>query len=409
MNLTNDCRVTNKLFISIVFFAITLSAKTQEEFIPPPSRKLAEFPFTQLTGGVVLINARLDNFPDTLNFVFDTGSSGISLDSTTALYFDLKPIPSERTIRGIAGIKKVSFLMGRKLHLPGLDIDSLNFHINDYDILTSVYGLKIDGIIGYSVLSRYIVKLDYDNNKIEFWTKGTLRYPRGGYLFKPSINSFNALPVQTARVKDAVTVSTRFLYDIGAALCLLLSKDFIEDSTFLDKRRKLYVKEAEGLGGKVDMHITVSRELKIGPYRFRNVPTYIMDDVNNITSYPVMGGLIGNDILRRFNTIFNYEREEFYLTPNTHYGESFDYAYTGVELYFIDGNIVAGDVAKGSPAEAAGLKEGDIVVAINKNFSQNLTTLKQALQVINEKVKMIVRRNDQLLELEFKARSIMSR
>lgn len=396
----------NKALISFIFSTLLLSAKSQEEFIPPPSKKLTEFTFTQLSGGVVLINAKLDNFPDTLNFVFDTGSSGISLDSNTAEYFKLKPTPSDKTIRGIAGIKRVSFLMNRKLHLQGLDIDSLNFHINDYEILTSVYGIKIDGIMGYAVLSRYIVKIDYDNNKIEFWTKGTIRYPRGGYLFKPTINT---LPIQMARIKDAITLNTRFLYDVGAALCLLLSKDFIEDSTFLDKRRKLYVKEAEGLGGKVDMRITVIKELKVGPYRFRNVPTYIFDDANNITSYPYLGGLIGNDILRRFNTIFNYQKEEFYLIPNTHYGESFDYAYTGVELYYEDGNIIAGDVAKGSPAEECGLKEGDIIVAINKNFSQNLTSLKQSLQVTSEKVKVIVRRNGQLVELEFKAKSLMNR
>lgn len=405
----NDCYVIKKTLISFLFLAAGILAKSQEEFIPPPSKKLAEFPFIQLSGGVVIVNAKLDNFPDTLNFVFDTGSSGISLDSTTVEYFNLKPVPSDKTIRGIAGIKKVSFLMNRKLHFPDLNLDSLNFHINDYDILTSVYGIKIDGVIGYSVLSRYIVKLDYDNYRIEFWTKGTIRYPRGGYLLKPTINAYNTLPIQPARVKDAITLNARFLYDIGAALCLLLSKDFIEDSILLDKKRKLYVKEAEGLGGKVDMQITVVKELKLGPYRFRNVPTYIFDDANNITSYPILGGLIGNDILRRFNTIFNYEKEEFYLLPNSHYADAFDYAYTGVELYFEEGNIVAGDVAKGSPAEESGLKEGDVIVAINKNFSQNLTTLKQSLQVTNEKIKIIVRRNGQLVELEFRAKSIIAR
>jgi hypothetical protein len=108
---------------------------------------------------------------------------------------------------------------------------------------------------------------------MEIWTRGTIRYPKGGYLFKPNIST---LPVQNARVKDAVTIGSRFLYDIGAALCLLLTTDFVSDSAFLDKKRKLWVKEAEGVGGKVDMQITVVKELKLGPYRFRNVPTYIL-------------------------------------------------------------------------------------------------------------------------------------
>ena len=131
----------------------------QEEFVEP-SKFLTKFSFVQMTGGVVILQARFDTFSDTLNFILDTGSGGISLDSTTVDYFGLKGTPSNRTIRGIAGIRNVSFLNNRKLHLKGLTVDSLNFHINDYSILTAVYGEKIDGIIGYSVISRYIIKID---------------------------------------------------------------------------------------------------------------------------------------------------------------------------------------------------------------------------------------------------------
>jgi len=399
-----------KFFKQIAFIigllATGLTTKAQEEFIEPPSKKLVQFSFSQFYGGVVVVRALFDNFTDTLNFIFDTGSSGISLDSTTVDYFKLKPEPSERTIRGIAGIRKVSFLNNRKLHLPGLTIDSLNFHVNDYSILTSVYGEKIDGIIGYAVFSRYIIKLDYDNYKIEFWSKGTFRYPKGGSLFKPNIGT---LAVQSARVREAATVSTRFLYDIGAALCLLLSKEFVHDSNFISKGRKVYIKEAEGVGGKIDMQLTVVKEFKIGPYRFKNVPTYIFNDENNITSYPYMAGLIGNDILRRFNTFFNYEKEEFYLIPNLRFADPFDYAYTGMELYMVDGVIIAGDVAEGSPAEAAGLKEGDVIISINKNFSNDLNAMKIALQTVNEKIRVIIKRGDELKEIEFRAKSIMSK
>ena len=375
----------------------------QEEFIEPPSREITKIPFTQLTGGIVILHAKLDTFPDTLNFILDTGSSGISLDSTTADYLGLKPTPTERTIRGIAGIRKVSFLFNQQLHFPGLSVDSLNFHINDYGILTAVYGERIDGIIGYSILSRYIVKLDYDSMKLTFCTPGTIRYPRGGYLLKPTINQLMA---QQLRVRDETAITSRFLYDMGAGVCMLLTKDFVADSTFIDKKKKRWIKEGEGLGGKIDMELMVMREVKLGPFRFRSVPVYIFDDENNVTSYPYMGGLIGNDILRRFNVILNYARSDIYITPNTHYGDSFDYSYSGVELYFLQGLIIVGDVAKGSPAEAAGIKEGDEVIAINNNFSQNLNQYKITLQAPNEKVKLILRRDNLMLEIEFKVRSI---
>lgn len=394
--------VTSFLLGLLSLAGFTLEA--QEEFIEPPSKRITAVPFTQLTGGIVILRATVDSFPDTLNFILDTGSSGISLDSSTVDYLGLVPTPTDRTIRGIAGIKKVSFLFDRQLHLPGLTIDNLNFHINDYEILTAVYGERIDGIIGYSVFSRYIMKMDYDSMKVTFFTKGTFRYPRGGYLLKPSISQ---LVTQPLRVKDEKTIYSRFLYDMGAGLCLLLSRDFVEDSAIISNKRKRWVKEGEGLGGKIDMELTVMKEVRVGPYKFRNVPIFIFDDEFNVTSYPYMGGLLGNDILRRFNVILNYAKGDIYITPNTHFNDVFDYSYSGVELYLIGGRIVIGDIAKGSPAEACGLKEGDEVIAVNKNFSQNLNQYKIALQAPNEKIKIIVRRDGAMKDFEFKVKSIL--
>jgi Aspartyl protease/PDZ domain len=378
--------------------------QAQEEFIEPPSREITKVSFVQLTGGITILHARLGKHPDTLSFILDTGSSGISLDSATAEYLKEKPMPTERTIRGIAGIRKVSFLYNQQLHFPGLTIDSLNFHINDYSILTAVYGEQIDGIIGYSVINRYILKVDYDSLKLTFCTKGTIRYPRGGYLLKPTINQ---LAVQEARVRDEKAVNSRFLYDMGAGLCMLFSREFVEDSNFLDKKKKKWIKEGEGLGGKIDMELMVLKELRIGPYKFKNVPSFVFDDATNVTSYPYMGGILGNDILRRFNIIINYAKGDIHIIPNRHYTESFDYSYSGTELYYINGVILIGDVAKGSPAEAAGVQEGDEVVAINKNFTQNLNQYKIALQTPNEKAKLILRRDGKLIEIEFKVKSIL--
>lgn len=379
----------------------------QEEFIEPPSRRLTRIPFVQLTGGIIIMQATLNDSPDTLNFVLDSGSSGISLDSSTAVYLKLKPQPSDRTIRGIAGIRKVPFLYNQKLNLPNLKIENLDFHVNDYSILTTVYGEQIDGIIGYSFLSRYIVKIDYDSLKIDICTKGSIRYPKGGYMLRPTFN--NNLPVQGLRVRDDASVNARFLYDIGAGTCMMLSTDFVADSSLLHRKRKLWSKEGEGVGGKIDMHLTVIKEVKLGPFRFRSVPVYIFNDTYNVTSYPSMGGLIGNDILRRFNCILNYEKREFYLTPNSHFSQPFDYSYCGVELYFIDGQIILGDVAKDSPAEQAGLKEGDVLMAVNNNFSQNMNQYKIALQTTNEKVKLIIRRKSELMEIWFKTKSILKK
>ena len=396
--------VTQILFCFLL--VLSISANAQEQFVESPAKLLTSFRFKQLSGGVIILNARFANYPDTLNFILDTGSGGISLDSTTVDYFKITPTPSDMTILGIAGIRKVSFIYNQKLRLPGLTVDSLNFHINNYEILTQVYGEKIDGIVGFSLLSRYIFNINYDSLRISIFTNGRMKYPRGGWLYEPILRT---LPVQNARIKDAVATNSRFLFDIGAGLCLMLNKDFIEDSNFLDKKRVLYAKEAEGVGGKVDMHLTVIKEFRMGPYRFRNIPVFVFDDTYNITSYPYLSGIIGNDILRRFNLILNYSKREFYFMPNSKYLESFDYAYSGIELYYIDGQIILGDVADGSPAALAGLIEGDVVIGINNIVGQHLQQFKMALQAAGEKIKMIISRDGQLMEFNFKIKSILSK
>ena len=392
------------LWMTCLVFFSGRPLEAQEKFIPNPAKLITSFPFTVFTGGVILIRAGLGNFPDSLNFILDTGSGGISLDSATVARLKLETLPSDKTILGIAGIRQVRFIYNERLRLPGLTVDSLNFHVNDYDILSSVYGEKVDGIVGYSFLSRYIVKIDYDSLRVYIYSKGSFKYPKGGHLLKPVIAS---LPIQAAQVRDAENINSRFYFDTGAGLCMLLSSDFVSDSSLLDPRKKTFATQAEGLGGKANMRLTTLKEVRLGPYRFRKVPTYIFDDDYNVTSYPNLGGLLGNDILRRFNVTLNYDRREIFLIPNSHYRDQFDYSYTGLGIYWIEGEIRVGDIMQGSPAEKAGLKLDDVVIAVNNNFSNNIQAYKNILQSIGEKVVVIVKRNGVLLELKLRVKSIL--
>ena len=387
---------------------MTHSAAGQEYFSQPPAQLITSIPFRVYSGGVVMLRAKLDNYPDSLNFILDTGSGGISLDSTTVEQLRIPTEASDRTIRGIAGLKKVRFANNHTLYLPGLQVDSLNFHINDYELLASVYGERIDGIIGYSFLSRYIVKVDYDTTRLFVYTKGPMKYPRGGYLIKPTLAT---IPVVTNRMKEERDITSRFFFDTGAGLCLLLTEDFVGDSSVFSKGKRIYTTQAEGLGGKTYMKLTTLKEFRIGPYRFRRVPTFIFEDEFNVTSYPYLGGLIGNDLLRRFNVILNYERRDIYLMPNKHYREPFDYAYTGLGFYYIDGQVTVTDIMKDSPAEAAGFREGDIIIAVENNMSRNIQVYRNMLQQPGVKLKfLVIRRKDgDLEELYMKVGNIMSR
>jgi len=120
-----------------------------------------------------------------------------------------------------------------------------------------------------------------------------------------------------------------------------------------------------------------------------------------------LGGLIGNQILKRFNVIFNYERREIYLKPNGLYREPFEYSYSGMELYYIAGAIIVGSIVKGSPADNAGIKEGDVVITIDNNASQDFVQYKRTLMTAKKQVRLIIQRDEALLEIRLKLQSLL--
>lgn len=384
----------------LLFYGAVFS---QEILIEPKAHLLTRFPFKQYSGGVMMIKARLANIPDSLNFILDTGSGGISLDSSTCNEFNIPLTATDTTIAGIGGLRKVAFVFDEILHLPGLEVKHLNFHVNNYEVLTSVYGEKVDGIIGYSFFSRYIVSINFDSNYVEVYSPGKINYPKRGTTLHPA---FTSLPIQWVNIRDRVKMGYNFYFDTGAGLCLLMSDRFADDSSVLLSKRKPVITQAQGMGGKLQMRLTVMKEVKVGPYRFRHVPVYLYDDIYNVTSYPFTGGLIGNDLLRRFNMIFNYPKREIHLTPNSHFREVFDYAYTGLGIYFTDGKIMVEDVIEGSPAAKAKFMAGDELFAVNNNFSHNINAYKNILQTPNEEVKVIVIRNKLFVQLTIYTKSI---
>jgi len=390
------------LFIAHCLLPTTL-CQAQEILSQPKAKLLTRFPFKHYSGGVMVLQARLGNIPDTLNFILDTGSGGISLDSSTCAELNIPTTASDTTITGIGGVRKVPFVFDETLYLPGLPVKHLNFHVNNYEVLTSVYGEKVDGIIGYSFLSRYIVNINFDSSMIEVYSPGEINYPKGGTTLHPI---FTSLPIQWMNIRDKKKIGYNFYFDTGAGLCFLMSEKFAQDSGVLLSRRKPVLTQAQGMGGKLQMRLTVVKEIKLGPYRFHQVPAYLYDDAYNVTSFPFTGGLIGNDLLRRFNMTINYPKREIHLLPNSHFKESFDYAYTGLGIYYERGKIVVGDVIEGSPGAKANFVAGDEIFAVGNNFSHNINTYKNILQVAGEQIKVIVKRKNELIVLTLYTLSI---
>src|SRR5580698_10576285 len=103
-------------------------------------RFLGSIRFRVLIGGIVLGKVRLGDFQDSLNFIFDTGCGGMSLDSMTALRLNLVPHSSSALIRGIAGVRQEKLLDGMRLRVGTVTLDTITMQVSNYDILSNVYG-----------------------------------------------------------------------------------------------------------------------------------------------------------------------------------------------------------------------------------------------------------------------------
>lgn len=339
----------------------------------------------------MIMQARVDTISQPLNFIFDTGSSGISLDSATCKEFNIPTQITDTSVSGIAGTRKVNYVFNKKFTVGNLVTDSMNFYVNDYSILTSVYGEKIDGIIGFSFISKYIFKVDFDSFRLDIYSPGKIKYETGSTTLRPQISK---LVTTSLEIKEKQKLTKDFYFDTGAGLSLLLTDNFITSNKFLLKRRKQVVTQVQGLGGKKEMGLTVIKRVKIGPYAFRNVPTSIYTETGTTVFNEPAIGVIGNEILRRFNMVINYAAGEINLKPNSNYFDNFDYAYTGLSLYSQGKIIYIDDIIPNSPADKCGLKNGDVVLGVSFSFNGDIQTYEKLLQKAKESIKILVSRND---------------
>ncbi len=403
----NYCNNIFRCFISFTVVVILngcVTSKSTQIFLTGTNNKpIAIFPFQELSGGVIVVKAKIDNYIDSLNFIFDTGNTGFSIDSSTAAQLGLKVVTSDRLIKGIAGIKKALFSYNHDIHFQGFTARNMDMHISDYSIFEQVYGLKINGIVGFNFFSNYIVNIDYDKHLITCYMPGEMAYPTNGQFLPTKLYKF---PVNRIELKEQSLVHTNSIFDIGAGLNYLVSNKLIEDVPLFSPKKKFYPTQVEGLGGKKTIDITVLKKLKIGKYHFKNVPVHVFDDEYDVLNYPNLGGLVGSDLLRRFNIILNYRDEKIHITPNSHFHSQFDYHYSGISFYMIDGLVSIVDIAPNSPGALYGFKVDDVILSIDHKIVTNLQAIKDNFELSQSKHIIGIVRANQLIEMPIRLKNI---
>jgi S1-C subfamily serine protease len=98
----------------------------------------------------------------------------------------------------------------------------------------------------------------------------------------------------------------------------------------------------------------------------QNVSVGFAEDASNgFFTSGVLDGIIGTEILRRFDLIFDYPAGRLALKPTDALEDDFRFGKSGLKLRVEPGSITVIDVVPGSPAEEAMIEPGSALVTVD--------------------------------------------
>lgn len=379
----------------------------------------------QLVNNIMIIPLKVNDTE--LSFVLDSGANRpllFNLDERDSIQINKV---SEVTIRGLG---------------DGDPIQVLNSYNNTFEIgavrnknqelyivldeslnLSSVLGLPVHGIIGYDLFRDFVVEINYGAQYIKFhdpkWYAE--KESKKNHVIPLSIRNRKAYVNGTVVLNDFKEVPVRMLLDTGSSDAIWL----FENET-IDIPTKNYDDFlGRGLGGDIFGKRTKIRSIKIADFVIKDAKTAFPDksSFRLIQNLGNRNGSLGGEVLKRFNIVFNYSNNSISLRKNGNFKVPFHYNLSGIDLQHngvryvtesIDGarkeekenvsksygnvqilmenqtrlslvpEIIVSGIRMGSPAENAGLKEGDVILAVNGK-SVHTFKLQHILQLLNDK------------------------
>ncbi len=246
------------------------------------------------------------NDTDTLQLKFDSGDSdGSELHLTYDAIAEKTQLLEGQDKEDTNNYHQLGDL--NKVQIGALQWDSL------YITPSRLSGQGTDGRFGWGFFDGRIIEIDYDNK--HFIVHSSLdKIPKGYRKYKLGYE-LGYLLLRGKIVVGGKKYKNDFLMDSGYQRTMLLdsvrmlAQDFPRDLPVI-KTNSL----RDGRGRVFVTKIIESDALKLGSLELSQVPTQLL-------SLPNPAGLplhfMGNEILKRFNTIYDFQRNRMYLQPNS--------------------------------------------------------------------------------------------
>jgi predicted metalloprotease with PDZ domain len=120
-----------------------------------------------------------------------------------------------------------------------------------------------------------------------------------------------------------------------------------------------------GVGGPARSLVARARELRLGEVIVSSPVTEISLQQKGSLVSPYVAGNVGAGVLKRFNITFDYGHQRMFFETNSNSAKPDVYDRSGMWLNRAGGALKVFDLTAGGPAESAGLKVEDRIVAVD--------------------------------------------
>lgn len=373
------------------------------------NRPVAEIRFDSVRGGMVFFPATV-NSAGPFQFLLDTGGGGAHLDREIA---DRLGMQLERAVASVTGSANLevgvipSAVIGvGKVQYRGILIASPIAPIEP------ILGRSFEGNIGADILQHYVLELDYDKEVMRLYEPATFQYVGGGDSLPLSF--VQGIPFVNLEVSlpNGKSVKGDFLIDTaGGGMSIHIHKQIADRDRLLDGLSTLEEK-AYGLGGEVSVKVVRGAAISVGAYRFSRPIVQFTEDTAGLRTNPNSAGLVGMEVLGRFNITVDHSRKRLHLEPNRTFRAPFVYDTHGLLLRaarpsFSPPSVVG--VRDASPAKEAGIESGDVLVQIDGRSASTLSleNIRTMLRQSGKTHRLSFSRQGKTVDVSLKTRDLL--
>lgn len=250
------------------------------------------------------------------------------------------------------------------LEVGGVTLRDQVFAVFNLGPLTGAEGVPVNGLIGYEVFKRFVVRVDYEHRALTLTLPAAFSYHGTGVVVPFKFNE------HIPQVEGAIDgIAGAFDIDTGSRASVDLLGPFVEEHGL----RARYAPKLEGVagwgvGGPARAQFTRAGSLRLGGLEVSRPLIELTLQTKGTFSGKYVAGNVGGALLSRFNVTFDYSRQQ--LIFERHSGSDQPMPFDRAGAWF---NLAAGapptfeviDVYAGSAAADAGLRQGDRIVAVD--------------------------------------------